>query len=100
MATGRGRTAALQSETAALHQALADAGQRRQQSEAATAALQVQVSSLHGELAVAREVGRAALTSLRIELSTTPEVPRKTDWLALVLRPFGFRARHPSPLAG
>jgi hypothetical protein len=62
--------------------------------------LRAQVSSLHGELAVAREVGRAALASLRIEPSTMPEVPQKTGWLALVLRPFGFRAGLPSPLAG
>jgi chromosome segregation ATPase len=93
-------TAALQSETGVLHQALAQAEERRLEGEAATAALRAQVSSLHGDLAVAREVGRVALASLRIEPAMAPEVPRKTGWLALVLRPFGFRARLPSPSAG
>jgi hypothetical protein len=83
-----------------MHQALAEAEQRRQQGEAAIAALQAQLTSLHDQLAAAREVGRAAIASLRIEPAALPEPPRKTGWLALVLRSFGIRARVPSPLAG
>src|SRR5207244_3036352 len=97
---GEAATAALQGETTALHQALAEAEQRRQQAEAAIAVLQVKVSLLHGEFAVVCEVGRVALASLRIEPATAPEVPRKTGWLTLVLRPFGFRARLPLLLVG
>jgi hypothetical protein len=91
---------ALRAEINSLRSAVAAVERRRHEGEAATAALQAQVSSLHGELAVAREVGRTALASLRIEPATAPEVSRKTGWLTLVLRPFGFGARLATPLVG
>src|SRR6266404_3535952 len=93
---GEAATAALHGEIATLHQDLAEAERRRQQADGATAALQAQITLLRGELAVARDVGRAALASLRMDPATAPEVPRKTGWLALVRRPFGFHARPPS----
>ena len=92
--------AALQAEINSLRSALAAVERRRLEGEAATAALHAQIASLRHELAVAREVGSAALVSLRMDPATAPEVPQKTGWLALVRRPFGLRARLPSPLAG
>jgi hypothetical protein len=57
-----------------------------------------EIIALHSALAVARDVGRAALAALRTEPATVPEAPRNADWLALALRPFGFRGRDPLPV--
>jgi chromosome segregation ATPase len=59
-----------------------------------------EIVTLRSDLAVARDVGRAALAALRIEPATVPEKPRNAGRRALVLRCFGFRARGPLPLAG
>jgi len=46
-------------------------------------------------LAVARDVGRAALTALRTEPATVSRRPERR-WLAPVLRSLGFRGKDPS----
>ena len=60
------------------------------------AALQSEIITLRSALAVARDVGRAALAALRTEPVTVPEAHWNAGWLALVLRPLGFRGRDPS----
>jgi Methyltransferase domain len=57
-----------------------------------------EIVTLRSDLAVARDVGRAALAALRIEPATVPEKPRNAGWRALVLWPFGFRERDPLPV--
>ena len=60
------------------------------------AALRSEIITLRSALAVARDVGRAALAALRTEPVTVPEAHWNAGWLALVLRPLGFRGRDPS----
>jgi hypothetical protein len=57
-----------------------------------------EIIALRSALAVAQDVGRAALAALRTEPATVPEAPRNAGWLALALRPFGFRGRDPLPV--
>jgi hypothetical protein len=93
--------AALQSVEAKLAKsngALSRAERELSDCNATAAALQSEIVTLRSALAAARDVGRAALAALRTEPATAPEAPRNAGWLALVLRPFGFRRRDPLPI--
>src|ERR1700738_1500295 len=75
------------------HDALSRAEQELSDRNAAVAALQSEIITLRSTLAVARDVGRAALTALRTEPATVSEAPWNAGWLAPVLRSLGFRGR-------
>jgi chromosome segregation ATPase len=50
------------------------------------------ITSLQNELAVSRDVGRAALLALRSEAGGLPAEPRDAGWLTSLLRLLGLRA--------
>jgi Methyltransferase domain/Glycosyl transferase family 2 len=93
--------AALQSAEAKLTKrddALARAERQLSDRNAAAAALQSEIITLRSGLAVARDVGRAALAALRTEPATVPKAPQNAGWLSRVLLPFRFHGRDPLPV--
>ena len=78
------------------HDALSRAERELSDRNAAVEALQSEIITLRSTLAVAQDVGRAALTALRTEPATVSEAPWNAGWLAPVLRSLGFRGRDPS----
>jgi hypothetical protein len=73
------------------------AAAEREARERGTAAevLQGEITSLRSELDAARDVGRAALASLRTPPAPIPEVPRNTGWVMVILRRLGLRSSYP-----
>jgi ubiquinone/menaquinone biosynthesis C-methylase UbiE len=65
---------------------------RRRAGEAARLA---EITSLRSELAAARDVGRAALASLRAPPAPTLPARRNVGWLRVLLRRFGLPANYP-----
>jgi SAM-dependent methyltransferase len=55
----------------------------------------LETRALRGELAVARDLGRAALASLRTSSAPILEAPRNAGWLTVVLRRLGLLSRYP-----
>ena len=68
--------------------ALQSAEAKLAKSNGALSRTEREIVALRGDLAAARDVGRAALAALRTDPATAPAVPRNAGWLALVLRPF------------
>jgi len=85
---------ASRSEARSLRRALAEAEQHGAAANAAVETLQGEITALRSELAAARDVGRAALASLR---SDAPMLPAAGNpgWVTVVLRHIGLRARDP-----
>jgi septal ring factor EnvC (AmiA/AmiB activator) len=92
--------AALRKESEILRDKLAEAEQRLRDGETANTALRAEIKSLNSHLAIAREVGGAAIAALRTETAAAPEPPPKPSLLANMLRVFRFRARVTVQLPG
>jgi DNA repair exonuclease SbcCD ATPase subunit len=90
----------MRAEIGSLHRSLAQAEARGREGEAAAAARQAQIRSLQSELAAARDVGKAALVSLRITPAPILPSARDTGWLGVMLRRFGRSVNYPLPSAG
>jgi chromosome segregation ATPase len=88
--------AALQSAEAKLAKREEDLSRAKRElsaRNAAAAALQSEIITSRNALAVARDVGRAALAALRTEPAMVSGAPRNAGRLALVRRSFGLRGR-------
>jgi hypothetical protein len=86
-------TEASEAEHDRLRAELAKAEQRYSEREDACVALRGEIASLHNQLAAARDIGRAALLSLKAEAPVAPEAPRNVVWLTSVFRLLGLRTR-------
>jgi hypothetical protein len=86
-------TEASEAEHDILRAELAKAEQRYGEREAACVALRGEIASLHNQLAAARDIGRAALLSLKAEAAVAPKAPRNVVWLTSVVRLLGLRMR-------
>jgi hypothetical protein len=80
---------ALQAEINSVRMEFDEAEQRRREGEAAAAAQRAEITSLRIELAAARDVGKAALDSLRITPAPILLSQRNMSWLGVMLRRFG-----------
>jgi glycosyltransferase involved in cell wall biosynthesis len=74
---------------------LEQAERRGQEGAASAAARQAEINSLRSELAAARDVGRAALASLRTPAAPILEAPRSAGWPRITLRRFRLPANSP-----
>jgi ubiquinone/menaquinone biosynthesis C-methylase UbiE len=84
----RGEIASLQAQLTAAERGL-------RERTAAAEAMHGEITSLRFELAAARDIGRAALVSLRTPSAPILEAPRNAGWLTVVLRRLGFRSTYP-----
>jgi 23S rRNA U2552 (ribose-2'-O)-methylase RlmE/FtsJ len=91
---------ALQAEINSVRIEFEEAERRRREGEAAAAARQAEITALRIELAAARDVGKAALASLRITPAPILSSARNTGWLGVMLRRFGRSVNYPLPSAG
>jgi hypothetical protein len=82
-----------QGEVAALCERLAQAEREAQQRAAAAATLEAEIVALQGSLTAARQIGRTAIATLEIGM-TTPSIPDEPrDWRHAVMRFFGAPGR-------
>jgi hypothetical protein len=86
-----------QAEIGSLRAAVASAERAVQESSAAREAMHAELSSVHHQLAAAREVGRAALTSLQSDLRAPSGVMASAGWLTPILRFIGYREKGHRP---
>jgi hypothetical protein len=96
----RSALTALQAEMNFVRIEFEEAERRRREGEAAAAARQAEITALRIELAAARDVGKAALASLRITPAPILPSSRDTGWLGVMLRRFGRSVNYPLPSAG
>ena len=88
---------ALRGEITSSRTRLAAAEREARKRATAAEAIQRELASLRSELDAARDVGRAALASLRDPPAPTPEMPRNGGWVTVVRSRLGSRSS--SPLA-